>query len=165
MKLGRSLLLFCALASSLWATEASSNPLRWYAGSWRVTRKEQPANAKPEELDNECSLIGKYFACQQTVNGTVSALQVFVAADKPGHYYTQSINPQGRGLGKGDLEVSGDKWVLTSMWDQGAKMTYYRTTSTFSGHDHIHFEQQESSNRTDWTTTSSGDYTRIRSGR
>lgn len=165
MKLGRSLLLFCAFGSVLCAIDAASNPLRWYAGSWRVTRKEQPASAKPEELDNECALIGKYFACQQAVNGVVSALQVFVAADKPAHYYTQSINPQGRGLGKGDLEVSGDKWVLTSMWDQGGKMTYYQTTSTFSGHDHIHFEQQESSNRTDWTTTSTGDYTRIRPGR
>lgn len=161
MKVGRIALCLCLMGCALGAiTDSVFAPLRLYDGSWRVTRS-QPVGAKPDELVNQCSAIGKYFACQQSVNGAVSALLVFVPADKPGHFYTQSINPQGRALGKGDLDISGDRWVFTSMWDQGGKMTYYQTINTFTGHDHIHFEQQESSNRRDWTTTSSGDDTRI----
>jgi hypothetical protein len=40
-------------------------------------------------------------------------------------------------------------------------MTYYQTINGFSGRDHIHFDQQESTNRKDWVTKSSGDETRL----
>jgi len=137
-------------------------PLHLYAGSWRVTRSDMPQGAKPDDLTNQCTLIGKYFVCQQTVNGAVTSLMIFVPADQPGHYYTQNVNTQGRALGRGDLEIFGDRWAFSSSWDQGGgKMTFYRTTNTFSGRDHIHFEQQESTNRKDWVTKSSGDESRV----
>jgi hypothetical protein len=161
MKLGRSLLAFCLAASSFAATDSLYAPLRLYDGNWRVTRKDLPAGTKPDELNNQCSLVGKYFACQQTVNGGVSALLIFVPSDKPGHFFTQSVNTQGRALGRGDLEIAGNRWVFSSTWDQGGKTMYYQTINTFSGRDHIHFEQQESGNRTDWKTTSSGDDFRV----
>ena len=150
-----SLLCFAASPDSAFA------PLRAYNGSWRITRT-LPANSKPDELVNECSTIGQYFACQQSVNGAVSALLIFVPAGTPNHFYTQSVNPQGRALGKGDLEISGGKWTFTSTWDQGGKTTYYQTINTFTGNDKIHFEQKESSNRRDWTTTGVGEDVRVK---
>ncbi|HEX4748512.1 MAG TPA: hypothetical protein VH302_03125 [Bryobacteraceae bacterium] len=161
MKSGSIVLLFYLSASSFAASSDSAfAPLRAYDGAWRVTRTS-PAGQKPDELVNQCSSIGQYFACQQSVNGAVSALLIFVPADTPNRFYTQSVNPQGRALGKGDLEISGEKWVFTSTWDQGGKTIYYQTTNTFIGHDRIHFEQKESTNRRDWTTTSAGDDTRV----
>ena len=135
--------------------------LRLYSGSWRVGRSDMAPGAKPEDLTNQCTVVGKYFVCQQTVNGAVTSLMIFVPADQSGHYYTQNVNPQGRALGRGDLEISGDHWVFSNSWDQGGKTTFYRTLNTFTGRDHIHFEQQESTNRKDWVTKSSGDETRV----
>jgi hypothetical protein len=167
MALNRSIVISGLLVASLSlaagppASDSTYAPLRLYAGSWRLTRKDSPAGSKPEELMNVCAQLGKYYACQQTVDGAVSSLMIFVPAGKPGHYFTQNVNLQGRALGKGDLEISGDHWIFSSYWDQGGRGTYYRTLNDFTGRDHIHFEQQESSNGKDWTTKNSGDETRV----
>jgi hypothetical protein len=161
MKLRASLLALCLVGAALAGTDSIYAPLRLYDGNWRITRSNAPAGSKPDELNNQCSAIGKYFVCQQTVNGAVTELLIFVPTAKPGHFFTQSVNTQGRALGKGDLEISGNRWVFSSSWDQGGKTTFYQTINTFSGRDHIHFEQQESGNRTDWKTTSSGDDVRV----
>ena len=137
-------------------------PLRLYAGTWHVTRKDTASGAKPDELINDCALIGRFFACQQTVNGTPGALIIFVPApNKPGHYYTQNVLQEGRATGRADLDISGDRWVYSSTWDQGGKTVYYRTTNVFTGKDHIHFEQQESTNGKDFRLTNSGDEVRV----
>ena len=106
---------------------------------------------------NRCALVGRYFTCQQTINGKQGNLLVFVAAEKPGHFYTQNITPEGRATGRADLEISGDHWTYTSTWDQGGKTTYYRTTNVFTGKSKIHFEQEESSDGKDYKVTGSGD--------
>ena len=160
MKLAKTVSFMLLSALSFGAADPFA-PLRLYAGAWRVTRSGMPNGAKPDDLTNQCTIVGKYFVCQQTVNGAVTSLMIFVPAEQPGHYYTQNVNTQGRALGRGDLEISGDHWVFSSSWDQGGKMSFYRTTNTFTGHDHIHFEQQQSTNRKDWTTASSGDETRV----
>ena len=157
MKLPRSLLALCLLGHVFCASDPYT-PLRLYDGTWKVARKDLP---KPDELINQCSLIGKYFACQQTVNGSVGNLMIFIPAAQPGHYVTQGVNLQGRALGRGDLEIDGDRWVYSSMWDEGGKTTYYRTVNIFSGRNHIHFDQQESTNRKDWVTKNSGDETKV----
>ncbi len=131
-----------------------------YNGSWQVTRN----GAKPDELKNECALVGRYFTCQQTVNGTPGELLIFVPTNKPGHYYTQTVMPEGRAGGRGDLEIAGDHWTYTSTWDEGGKTTYYRTTNVFTGKTRIHFEQAESSNNKDWKVTGSGDEVHVSSG-
>ncbi len=137
-------------------------PLRLYAGTWHTTRKDLAPGAKPDEIVNECALVGKFFVCQQNVNGSQGSLMIFVpAANKPGHYYTQGVVPEGRATGRGDLEISGDRWVYSSNWDQGGKTTYYRTTNVFNGKDHIHYEQAESSNGKDWKVTNYGDEVRV----
>jgi hypothetical protein len=169
MKTRRGLFVCCIFAVTLLLQGAPASndsiyaPLHLYEGSWRVIRKDQPAGAKPEELVNQCAIIGSYFACQQSVNGAVVALQIFVPdTSKPGHYFTQSVNLQGRALGKAEVDISGNRWVFLSTWNQGGgSVTHYQTLNVFTGRDHIHFEQQESSNGRDWTTKNSGDETRV----
>ena len=137
------------------------SPLWAYNGSWKVTDSKGGAGAKPDELVNQCAETGKYFSCQQTVNGVVSALLVFVTTGTTGHYSTQSILPDGRPAGRGTLDIDGDKWTFSSSWNQGGgKTTYYKTINTFDGKTRIHFEQQESSNNKDWKATKSGDEAR-----
>ncbi len=138
-------------------------PLWLYQGTWRVTPKNLAPGAKPDELKNQCALVGRYFVCQQTVNGTPGALLIFIPTQKAGHYYTQNIMPEGRASGRADLEISGDRWIYSSTWDEGGKTTYYRTTNILTGKDRIHFEQAESSNGNDWTVKNSGDEVRISS--
>jgi len=99
------------------------------------------------------------------VNGAVSELLVFLPAKTAGQYYTQSVMPDGRAGGRGDLAIDGDKWIYSSSWNEGGKTTFYRTTNMFSGKDRIHYEQQESTNNKDWKTTGSGDEVRTASGK
>ncbi len=136
-------------------------PLWLYQGIWQISPQNLAANAKPDELKNECALVGKYFVCQQTVNGQAGALLIFIPAKQAGRYYTQNVMPTGRASGRGDLEISGDRWIYSSTWDQGGKTTYYRTTNVFTGKNHIHFEQAESGNGSEWSVKNSGDEVRV----
>jgi hypothetical protein len=138
-------------------------PLKLYQGSWEITRKKNGAAAKSEHLVNDCALLGKYFACQQTVNGADVGLEIFIPAEKAGHYYTQTVMPEGRATGRGDLEISGDLWTYSRRWPQeSGKIIYYRTTNVISGKDHIHFEQAESPDGRQWTIKDSGDEQRVK---
>lgn len=158
-------LIVLALGNQVGHSATSGNaiyaPLWLYQGTWQVTRKSDNKEAKPEQLANHCALLGKYFACQQSINGTEGALVIFIAAGKPGHYYTQNITPEGRATGKADLEISGDRWTFSTRWPQGnGKITYYRTINVFTGKNHIHFEQEESADGMQWTQKDSGDEVR-----
>jgi hypothetical protein len=135
-------------------------PLRLYQGAWEITPKSAAAGAKPDHLQNQCDRIGKYFACQQTVNGKVSALVIFIPAGKSGHYFTQAVMAEGGAGGRGELEIAGDDWTYLGKDEENGKTTYYRTTNHFTGKDHIHFEQAESSDGKNWTVKGSGDETR-----
>lgn len=152
--------LACSLAYAAPAADPVYAPLWLYQGNWRVGSQKA---SKPDELHNQCSLIGKYFVCQQSVNGQGGELLIFVpVANTPGRYHTQNVNLDGRASGVGDLEISGDRWVYSSRWNQGGgKMTYYRTTNIFTGKNHIHYEQAESTNGKDWNITNSGDEERV----
>jgi hypothetical protein len=133
-------------------------PLWLYSGSWKVTHKDQAT----EKLTNQCALVGRYFTCEQTVNGVGGNLLIFIPApNKPGHYYTQNVTPEGRGTSRGDLEIQGDHWVYTSTWDQGGSTVYYRTTNVFTGKTKIQFEQAESTDNKKWTVKNSGEEVRV----
>ena len=163
------LLLLASLmpgSSSTIASDKTFAPLSLYEGTWHVTRHNQPATAQPEELNNTCAALGRYFACQLTVNGQPSELMVYVPAGNAGSYYTQSIMPDGRAAGHGGLTIEGNTWTYTNSWNQGAKITtYFKTVNTFAGKDRIHFEQQESSDRNNWKTTNSGEQLRVNAGK
>ena len=138
------------------------NPDLWlYQGIWRVTRSNAPTAGKPERLVNECGSIGRYFACQQTVNDKVGGLLIFIPAESPGHYFTQTVMPDGRATGRDDLVISGDRWTFTSRRLDNGRASYFRTVNTFTGKTRIHFEQAESGNGNDWTVKMVGDEQRI----
>jgi hypothetical protein len=142
------------LGQSATAGDAALAPLRLYQGTWAVTRTNSP---KPDRLENQCSQIGHYFACQQTVNGVSGNLLVIVPTEQAGKYHTQVIEPSGRATGLSDLSIEGDRWSFFSRWNDGSKTTYYRTVNTFKDKNHIHFEQDESPDGKTWTTKNSGD--------
>jgi hypothetical protein len=133
-------------------------PLWLYKGSWRVTHKDQP----PDKLTNQCALVGRFFTCEQTVNGVAGSLLIFIPVpEKPGHYYTQNVRPEGRATARGDLEIDGNRWVYTNTWDQGGSTVYYRTTNIFTGMNKIQFEQAESTDNKTWAVKNSGEETRL----
>jgi hypothetical protein len=147
------------------SADATYAPLWLYQGTWQVTRKSADNATGAEQLVNRCALLGKYFACQQTVNGSERGLLIFIPSEKPGHYHTQTITPEGRATGRADLDISGNRWTFLSRWPQeNGKITYYRTTNVFTGKDHIHFEQSESQDGAEWTVKDSGDEVRARAG-
>ncbi len=152
-------LLLASLAFAMDAAPATPAyaPLLVYGGNWKITRKSAGANAKPDELQNQCASVGKFFTCQQTVNGNVTGLLVFAPLSQPGHFATQTVLPEGRATGRGELEIAGNRWVFTSSWNQGSTTTRYRTTNIITDKNHIHFEQEESSDGVRWEVKDSGD--------
>lgn len=147
------------------ATPDPYAPLWLYNGTWHVTHGDAAAGTKPDVLLNECARIGKYFGCQQTVNGVVSALVVFIPAEKAGHYYNQAILPGGRATGLGDLEIDGDHWTYSMGRPEGGKTMHYRTLNTFTGKTKIHYEQEESVDGKQWKVTASGDEVKVAGGK
>jgi hypothetical protein len=134
--------------------------LRMYNGVWQVRPTNRPATDAPDELEDVCGQIGTYFACQQTKNGKLGALLVFVPTDKPGHYYTQAVLPEGLAAGRGELEIVGNRWVYSSKVQSDSKTVYYRTTNVFTGNDRIHYEQAQSPDGEHWTVSGSGEEVR-----
>lgn len=160
----RVFVLVIALSFALLAAGPAGNPayapLWLYQGTWRVSRSDLAAGAKADELKNQCALLGKYFACQQIINGQAGALLIFIPAATTGQYYTQNIRQDGFASGRGNLEISGDRWTYSSTRDEGGRTIYYRTVNTFSGKNRIHFESAESNDEKNWKVTSSGDEVR-----
>jgi len=107
-------------------------------------------------------MAGRFFACQQTINGKPGALIIFVPSGQPGHYYTQAVLQEGFATGRGELQIEGERWTYSSKSDQNGRTLYHRTINVFSGKNRIHFEQSESSDGQNWTTTASGDNVRIK---
>lgn len=133
-------------------------PLSLYSGSWQITRKDQA----PDKLTNQCAKVGRFFTCEQTVNGVAGNLLIFIPVpDKPGRYYTQNVRPEGRASARGDLEIQGDHWIFRTTWDQGGSTIYYRTTNIFTGRNKIQYEQAESTDNKNWTVKNSGEETRL----
>ena len=95
--------------------------------------------------------------CQQTVNGSVAGLLIIIPAKEPGHYYTQTVLPQGRATGLGELEITGDRWTFENSQPGSGKVTHYRTINTFTGKTHIHFEQAVSGDGNNWKVTGTGE--------
>jgi hypothetical protein len=158
----RAIGLIALLTMPVFAADPVPSAIALYNGTWRITRKDQ----QPEELVNRCTQFSKFFACEQTVNGIVVSLVVYVPSSTGGEYHTQSILPGGRAAGLGSLVINGNTWTFSNSWNQGGgKSTYYRTINVFSGKDKIHFEQQESTDRNAWKTTGSGDEVRIAQGK
>jgi hypothetical protein len=131
--------------------------LRLYDGGWTVTMRDSAGKTHTDSLVNACHLFGSYFACQQTVNGKVGALVIYVRGDAPGQFYTQNVLPDGRAAGRGELRIEGGRWTYLGHDEENGKTTWYRTTNDFTGKDRIHFESATSTDDKTWTVNMSGD--------
>ena len=85
-------------ATHAWGVTNPYAPLRMYQGAWQVMQTA-PVAKKPDQLINDCARIGRYFACQQTLNGKRGLLVVFIPDGGPGHYHTQVVLSDGNALG------------------------------------------------------------------
>lgn len=149
-----ALLFFICVSTVLaWGPSDPFWTLWLYNGTWQVTRKDQP----PQTLVNRCSSFGKFFACEQSVNGASVALLIFVPGNQAGHFFTQSVKSDGRAGGRGELQIDHNTWVYLSNWNDGGKTTFYRTTNVYEGRNRIHFEQAESTDNKTWVVKNSGD--------
>jgi len=153
----RLLVLLVLGAACAAADDSAYEPLKLYHGKWQAVMAD--AAAKPDELVDECGRIGKYFTCQQTVNGKIGALLIFVPAETAGHYFTNSVTSEGWANGRGELEITGDRWLYSSKSQDGK---HHRTLNQFTGRDKIHFEISESSDGENWKVLRSGDEVRVK---
>ncbi len=132
-------------------------PLQLYDGAWTVTMRDA-GKTSTDSLVNDCHLFGRYFACQQTVNGKVGALVVYVPGESRGQYFIQNVLPDDSAVGRGELTVEGTRYTYSSHNTDSTQ--WWRTTNEFSGRDRIHFEQATSADGKTWTTTGTGDEVR-----
>ena len=152
------LLLFVVFAAAAVAADDSAyEPLKLYQGTWKAVVAD--AGAKADELVDECGRTGKYFTCQQTVNGKTGSLLIFVPAETAGHYFTNSVTTEGWAGGRGELEITGDRWMYSSKSQDGK---YHRTLNQFTSRDKIHFEISESTDGEHWKVLRSGDEVRVK---
>ena len=135
-----------------------------YEGSWRATRTDQ-GKVVTTAIANDCARVGRFFACQQTIDGKPGAMIIVVPALKAGDYYTQSVTGEGAAGGRGELHIDGDHWTYLGKSEKDGKVTYYRTTNVFTGSDLIHYELAESSDGKNWTATGGGDEVRTAKGK
>ena len=153
-----------ATAAAPAPTDAAYVLLELYNGSWESVAGGG-ANAKPVHLTNHCARTGRFFVCEQVVDGESKALVVFLPLGASGttqNYLTQGLMVTAGKPGDWNrLEITGDRWVYSSEGEENGAKVYWRTVNTFSGPDKIHFEIQRSADAKTWQTTMSGDERRV----
>lgn len=96
-----------------------------YRGNWQVT--PGMSGSTPETLSNHCKEFSEDYACQQTVNGKVGPLIVFVYT---GPYNTQAILPNGFAQGRGDLLIEGQRWTFSGNSTDSGKLPTFAPSMT-----------------------------------
>ena len=159
------LALLAAAAASVATAAPPPEPVMRYAGDWTVVSKGAP---EPVHLHNSCVAGTAFITCEQLVDGRSVALLVFQpvasAQGAAGKDYISLAIPAGatRAL-HSRLHTDGDAWVFNSdpVTKDGAA-TWNRVLNTFAGPDRIHYDIQTSTDGKSWTTTASGDETRVK---
>lgn len=162
-----SILGFAGVASA----QPRSDPfaeLAIYDGNWAV-RATHPWSGAPagamDRLESHCRRFTLYFACEQTVNGKPLMLIVYTAGDTPGRFHTRMIAPDGRASGRGDLTLDNKHWTYLDKPAAGLKGPWSRIENVIVDHDHIRFEEYESTNEgKTWTLANAGTEERVGSG-
>jgi hypothetical protein len=139
-------------------------PLAIYNGAWTV-HAEHPwggngpgaAPGTADHLISRCQHFTEYFACEQTINGKPQSLLVYTAGSAPGELHSRFISPEGLAGGRGDLTLDGNHWTYLDKPPAPLKGNWSRTENFILDHDHIRFEEYESSDEgKTWTKTNSG---------
>jgi hypothetical protein len=135
-------------------------PLTVYIGTWNV-RAEHPwsggAPGTSDHLVSRCEGFNQFFACEQTVNGKTLSLIVYTIGAARGKMHTRFIEPDGLAGPRGDLTLDGNHWTYLDKPTPGAKGNWSRVENYVVDHDHIRFEEYESSDEgKSWTKINSG---------
>lgn len=136
-----------------------------YDGSWSV-RAAHPWSGAPvgaiDRLESRCRRFTAFFACEQTVNGKPLTLIVFTAGDAPGRLHTRTIAPDGRASSRGDLTLEGRHWTYLDKPPAGLEGPWSRVENVIVDHDHIRFEEYESTDAgKTWTRVNNGTEDRV----
>ncbi len=177
MQLGKHAALFvCGVAalcmSSMWvgaSTEETNDPynaLKLYEGKWDSTTTI--GEKESIRIENHCAQTGRFFVCEQVVDGKTVGLVVFlpVAKEPSGgeEYKTTGLSPDdGSSGGWNKMTIEGDRWIYS--WEhtnEAGKKILWRNVNQFFGTAKIHFEIQRSEDGKNWTTIKGGDETRVK---
>jgi hypothetical protein len=145
---------------------ADSDPyraLRLYEGGWEV----KMVGKKQDRLVNQCAKTGKFFECEQQLNGDTVALVVFLPGETTGsggrEYRNVALLANGSKTGDwGKMVIEGRTWTYTWTQKDAEKLVPWRNVNQFSDNDHIHFELQSMEDGVNWKTQLSGDETRTK---
>ena len=135
-------------------------PLKLYEGTWQV--RMGAADKKPDTLLVHCARTGKFFSCEQALNGAPRALVVFcpTGTTSTGGLEYRTLVARAD-LSKPDdwehLVIEGDTWTFAWTQKDGDKTVSMRNVNHFTGKDHIHFEIQKLEDNGNWKTQLSGD--------
>ncbi|MGH9830862.1 MAG: hypothetical protein ACREDR_47255 [Blastocatellia bacterium] len=147
------------------AADPAYAPLWLYNGTW-LSETAKGKDISRMQISNHCERTGKFFVCEQVIDGKSQDLVVFLPTGASGN--TQSYRTQGLAVTAetpgdwGKLEITGDHWVYSSDDTGKAGTEHWRTINDFSGPDKIHFEIQRSADGKTWETQRSGDEHRVR---
>lgn len=176
MKISKRLVILCICASlylpvsSFSTTPASPEdaykPLQLYDGAWQVN-VTQP-KPKTDHLVNHCARTGKFFSCEQQVNGETGALVIFLPTGpaEKGSPSAQSyrtlvaLSDASKPGDWGHLTIDGSVWTYTWTSLDGDKVVSWRNVNRFQDNDHIHFELQRQDPDRTWKTQLAGDESR-----
>ncbi len=162
MNIMLSLLLFALIQNASGAQPAPDPfaPLAVYNGTWTVQAEHPWSSGAPGTLDHlvsRCQRFTQYFACEQTVNGKTLGLIVYTVSSSPQKLSTRFIDPDGLAGGRGDLSLDGNHWTYLDKPPLKQKGNWSRVENFILDHDHIRFEEYESSDEgKSWTKTNFG---------
>jgi hypothetical protein len=88
-----------------------------YAASWSIHIEHlatpySKASDEHTQLRNDCWRSGRYFACNQYVDGASKVLLVFTYDAAAGNYTSYQIPTDGGAAGSGKLEIQGSVWTF-----------------------------------------------------
>ena len=140
-------------------------PLKLYDGGWQVNISMP--EKKSDHLVNHCARTGKFYSCEQEVNGVTVALVIFLPQGKSGsgglEYRTLAALPDASKPGDwGRLVIEGNTWTYSWTEKNGDKSVAARNVNVFKDKDHIHFELQRLADGSNWKTEMAGDEERVK---
>jgi hypothetical protein len=177
MKFNSTLLVSLFVIAAIYGLSTKSGepdpyePLKLYDGTWKVQMvsggTDKKSADKPDVLSVHCARTGKFFSCEQELNGQPRALVIFcpTVTSSSGALEYRTLVARAD-LSKPDdwehLVIEGDTWTYTWTQKDGDKVVSMRNVNHFAGKDRIHFEVQKLEDNASWKTQVAGDEERVK---